>query len=64
MEPNIICRRVDELGRIVLPIESRRLLGLAPGDCVEIITVEADQRLVLRKAAGDKAPQHNPTLYR
>ena len=27
-----MARRVDDLGRIVLPAEMRRLLGIAPGD--------------------------------
>lgn len=57
MEPEIICRQLDELGRIVLPIEGRQLLGLCPGDCVEIITVEADQRLVLRKGVPTAPPR-------
>ena len=42
-----IVRKVDELGRIVLPIETRRRLELEPGDGVEIF-VEKD-RVILKK---------------
>jgi transcriptional pleiotropic regulator of transition state genes len=31
-----IARKVDELGRIVLPVEMRRLFGVRPGDEMEI----------------------------
>ena len=40
-------RKVDELGRIVLPIETRRRLELESGDGVEIF-VEKD-RVILKK---------------
>ena len=40
-------RKVDELGRIVLPIEARKRLGLDAKDPVEIF-VEKD-RIVLKK---------------
>ena len=42
-----IVRKVDELGRIVLPIETRKRLELAAGDGVEIF-VEKD-RVILKK---------------
>ena len=42
-----IVRKVDELGRIVLPIETRRRLELETGDGVEIF-VEKD-RVILKK---------------
>ena len=42
-----IVRKVDELGRIVLPIETRKRLDLGPKDPVEIF-VEKD-RVVLKK---------------
>ena len=31
-----IARKVDDLGRIVLPVEMRRLFGIKPGDEMEI----------------------------
>ena len=40
-------RKVDELGRIVLPIETRKRLGLEAKDPVEIF-VEKD-RIILKK---------------
>lgn len=33
-----IVRRVDDLGRIVIPKETRRALGVAEGDAMEIFT--------------------------
>ena len=42
-----IVRKIDELGRIVLPIETRKRLDLASGDGVEIF-VERD-RVILKK---------------
>jgi len=42
-----IVRKVDELGRIVLPIELRRTLGIAERDMMEIF-VEGDA-IVLKK---------------
>ena len=42
-----IVRKVDELGRIVLPIETRKRLGLGSKDPVEIF-VEKD-RVILKK---------------
>jgi transcriptional pleiotropic regulator of transition state genes len=42
-----ITRKVDELGRIVLPIEHRRVLDIAERDSLEIL-VEGDH-IILRK---------------
>ncbi len=42
-----IVRKIDELGRIVLPIETRRQLELEPKDGVEIFVDE--DRIVLKK---------------
>lgn len=36
MSPTGIARKVDDLGRIVLPVEMRRLFGIRPGDEMEI----------------------------
>lgn len=47
MKSTGIVRRIDELGRIVLPIEIRRTFGIGEKDPVEIFT-EADS-IVLRK---------------
>ena len=47
MKSTGIVRKVDELGRIVLPIELRRMLDIAERDELEIF-VESD-RIVLRK---------------
>lgn len=42
-----IVRRVDELGRIVIPKELRRVYGINPNDPVEIFT--SGEEIVLRK---------------
>ena len=47
MKSTGIVRKVDELGRVVLPIELRNTLNIAPRDAVEIYT-EGDS-IVLRK---------------
>lgn len=47
MKSTGIVRKLDDLGRIVLPIEMRRSFGLAPRDRVEIL-VEGDS-IVLKK---------------
>lgn len=43
-----IARRVDELGRIVLPIELRRALDIGEGDRLEIYT--SGSQIVLEKS--------------
>ena len=42
-----IVRKIDELGRIVLPIETRRQLDLEPRDGVEIFVDE--DKIILKK---------------
>lgn len=47
MKATGIVRRLDELGRIVIPIELRRVLNLVDRDCLEIFT-EGEQ-IILQK---------------
>jgi transcriptional pleiotropic regulator of transition state genes len=47
MKSTGIVRKVDELGRIVLPVELRKTLDIAEKDPVEIYT--EDDSIVLRK---------------
>ena len=42
-----MARKVDDLGRIVLPVETRRLFSIQPGDALEISV--ADGAILLRK---------------
>lgn len=44
-----IVRKVDQLGRIVLPIELRRVIGGQEGDAVEILVDEQRQIIALCK---------------
>ena len=47
MKSTGVVRRVDQLGRIVLPIELRKTLDIAEKDCLEIF-VEGEQ-IILNK---------------
>jgi transcriptional pleiotropic regulator of transition state genes len=47
MKSTGIVRRVDELGRVVLPIELRRTLNIADRDSLEIYV--DGEKIVLRK---------------
>ena len=47
LETTGFVRRVDELGRVVLPKELRRRLGIADGDSVEI-SIDGDQVVLVR----------------
>ena len=40
MEVNGYTRKVDELGRIAIPITVREHLGISPGDAFEFVTEE------------------------
>lgn len=46
MKSTGIVRKIDELGRIVLPIETRRMLDIEPRDGVEIFL---DKDMVILK---------------
>lgn len=47
MKSTGIVRRVDELGRIVLPVELRRTMDIAERDALEIFT--DDDIIILKK---------------
>ncbi len=47
MKPTGVVRKVDELGRIVLPISIRQTMEISSGDAVEIFT--DDGRIILQK---------------
>jgi transcriptional pleiotropic regulator of transition state genes len=47
MKSTGIVRKVDELGRVVIPIELRRTLGIAEKDSLEIYV--DDDRIILKK---------------
>lgn len=49
MKATGIVRRIDELGRIVVPKELRRTLDIAEGDPIEIFVV--GREIVLKKYA-------------
>ena len=49
---NMQVRRVDELGRVVLPIEGRNMIGVAEFDAVEISYTE--KAITIKKHEGDE----------
>lgn len=55
MKSTGIVRKVDELGRVVIPIELRRTLNIKEGDPLEIFT-EEDQ-VILKKYVPSMACQ-------
>lgn len=49
MKSTGIVRKIDELGRIVLPVELRRLFDIAEKDALEIYV--DDEHIILKKYA-------------
>lgn len=45
-----IVRKLDHLGRIVIPIEIRKTLGIEPGDSLEILAT--DEGIILKVDAN------------
>jgi AbrB family transcriptional regulator, stage V sporulation protein T len=63
-----IVRRIDELGRVVIPKEIRRTLRIREGDPLEIFT-DRDGEVILKKYSpigemGDFAKEYAESLYR
>lgn len=56
METNGIIRRIDDLGRIVIPREFRRLYGIDIGDPMEINATN-DGEIIVKKADTSKEMQ-------
>lgn len=49
MKATGVVRKVDELGRVVIPIELRRTLGIAEKDGLEIFV--DDEKIILKRYA-------------
>lgn len=45
-----INRKIDELGRVVLPIEARKALGMEPSDSVSFFLDSDGQSITLKKS--------------
>lgn len=45
-----IIRKIDSLGRLVLPIETRMLLKVCKDDDIEILTDKEKRQIILQKA--------------
>ena len=57
MKATGIVRRIDELGRVVIPKEIRRTLRFREGDPLEIFT-DKDGGVVLKKYSADYSVEH------
>ncbi|GAY77282.1 AbrB/MazE/SpoVT family DNA-binding domain-containing protein [Sporolactobacillus inulinus] len=55
MKSTGIVRKVDELGRVVIPIELRRTMNIKEGDPLEIFT--EDERIIFKKYVPNMACQ-------
>lgn len=58
-----IIRAIDDLGRIVIPKEIRRSIGLHENDKMDILTT-TDGAIILRKVVDDKPINDVPTEKR
>ena len=56
METRGVVRRLDELGRIVIPIEFRKMLGVERNSNMEI-TMTTDKKLIIQ-AIEEYTPVH------
>jgi AbrB family transcriptional regulator (stage V sporulation protein T) len=52
LKPTGIIRRIDDLGRIVIPKEIRRTIKVSEGDAMEIF-VNLENEVVLRRYVGE-----------
>lgn len=57
MKATGVIRRIDDLGRIVIPKEIRRTMAIQEGDALEICTT--DEGILIRKYAE---PTENKTV--
>ena len=62
MKATGIVRRIDDLGRIVIPKEIRRSFRIREGDSVEIFT-DTQDRIVLRKYSSFGNLQETAALF-
>ena len=56
MKQYIATRRIDQLGRIVLPIEARKLLSLDETTSVEIWVDQANRHIIIQPAIPNTQP--------
>lgn len=45
-------RKIDALGRIVLPAQARKILGAEEGDSVEVLVDPENSQVLLRKSSS------------
>ncbi len=44
-----VIKKIDELGRVVLPAEARKMLGINEKDSLEVIVDEGNGHIILQK---------------
>lgn len=49
MKATGIVRRIDELGRVLIPKEVRKILNVSHGDALEVFIDSDNQEIILRK---------------
>ena len=61
---NMVLRKIDELGRVVIPADARKALGLLPGAevalCLEGDTLTLRNAAAVCKLCGEREDIHNP----
>ena len=63
-KPVAVTRRVDELGRIVLPIELRKQAGIEKGEEFQISLRESSGEIVLKKVKPSGCWAEGAVLWR
>ena len=56
MEPTGIIRRIDDLGRIVIPKAIRKKMGVYEGEPIEFFFSEQDGEIILKKYVPEVTP--------
>ena len=59
MKATGVVRRIDDLGRVVIPKEIRKTLRIKEGDPLEIFT-DREGSIILRKYSPIKESSNNP----
>lgn len=62
MKSTGIVRKVDELGRVVIPIELRRNLGIEEKDALEIFV--QDENIILKKYVSSEVEKEKASVLK
>ena len=53
MKATGLVRRIDELGRVLIPKEVRKILNVSHGDALEVFIDSDNQEIILRKYGAE-----------